>query len=62
MRSDFIQKELTFTHDGNEYIAVIVFTEYKLEQAKERAPFNIGAVINSAKLYDMTAFRRKNAK
>lgn len=62
MRRDLIQKELKFTHDGNEYIAVVVFTEHKLKQAKELAPFNAGAVLNSAHLYDMTAFRRKYPK
>lgn len=53
-----IQKELKFTHEGNEYVVVVRFTEQKLKLAKEKAVFNNGAVLNSATLYDMTVFRR----
>ncbi len=53
-----IQKELKFMHEGNEYVVVVRCTEHKLNQAKEKAVFNNGAVLNSATLYDMSAFRR----
>lgn len=58
MRSNEIRKELKFRHEGEDYIVVVTFTERKLTQAKEKAPFNNGAVLNSAKLYAMTAWRR----
>lgn len=58
MRSNEIRKELKFRHGGEDYIVVVTFTERKLTQAKEKAAFNNGAVLNSAKLYAMSAWRR----
>lgn len=58
MRSDHIRKELKFKHEGEDYVVVVQFTKRKLEQAKAKASYNNGAVLNSAVLYAMTAWRR----
>lgn len=54
----YIRKELKFKHDGEDYIVVVQFMPSKLEQAKGKAKFNNGAVLNSAKVYAMSAWRR----
>lgn len=54
----YIRKELKFKHEGEDYVVVIQFTPRKLEQAKAKAPYNNGAVLTSAKVFAMTAWRR----
>lgn len=54
----YIRKELKFKHEGEDYVVVIQFTPHKLEQAKAKAHYNNGAVLNSAKLFAMSAWRR----
>lgn len=58
LRSDLIRKELKFKHEGEDYVVVVQFSRTKLEQAKVKAPYNNGAVLNSAKLFAMSAWRR----
>lgn len=53
-----IRKELKFKHEGEDYVVVVQFTPSKLEQAKAKAPYNNGAVLNSVKVFAMSAWRR----
>jgi hypothetical protein len=57
-RSNCIRKELKFKHDGEDYIIVVQFTPRKLEEAKDKAVINGGAVLSSVKLFAMSAWRR----
>lgn len=54
----FIQKELKFKHEGEDYIVVVKFTPQKLEEAKRKASTNNGAALSAVKLYAMSAWRR----
>lgn len=54
----FIQKELKFKHEGEDYIVVVKFTPQKLKQAKMNASTNNGAALSAVKLYAMSAWRR----
>lgn len=56
--SNYIRKELKFKHEGEEYVVVVQFTKRKLEQAKAEAVYNGGAVLTSAKVFAMSAWRR----
>lgn len=56
--AQIIRKELKFKHEGEDYVVVVQFTPRKLEQAKAKAPYNNGTVLNSAKLFAMSAWRR----
>jgi hypothetical protein len=56
--SRYIRKELKFKHEGEEYVVVIQFMPTKLKQARDKAKYNNGAVLNSAKVFAMSAWRR----
>lgn len=58
MRNDHIRKELKFKHEGEDYVVVVQLTKRTLEIAKHKAHTNNGAVLYSAKLFAMSAWRR----
>lgn len=57
-RRDCLRKELKFKHDGEDYIVVVQLSLRSLEVAKNKAYSNNGAVLYSAKLFAMSAWRR----
>lgn len=49
--------ELPFTHEGREYIVVVQTTNLKMMSAENVGSHGKGVKLNSATLYDMTAYR-----
>lgn len=56
-RKGITHLELPVVHEGRSYIVVIQCTQSKLNSAKERGSKGQGVKLNSAELFDMTAFR-----